>query len=141
SDRFLSEVTDWSGDQTRFFNPAAALADRFLIDDRLPLLKFDTLRFDPYELGARRLLAEAERRMPRLMSGVREFIDATRDRYPFRAGETNAPVGERTLRESGLGYCLDPASLRAGADGGPAHAPAPAPTPAPAPALEGLPIS
>ena len=106
-DRFLSELTDWSGKQTLNFNPAAAMADRFLLEDRLPLLKFDTLRYDPYELGADHLLATAETQKPELMHGVRAFLDETKHRYPFRHGENNIVVSERSLRDSGLGYCLD----------------------------------
>lgn len=108
-DSFLSELTDWTGDQTKNFNPAAAWADRFLLDDRLPLLKFDTLRYDPYELGAERLLREAEKQKPTLMEGVREFLNATRDRYAFRPGENNVVVSDRERERSGLGYCMDEA--------------------------------
>lgn len=116
TDKFLSELTDWSGDQTLYFNPACAMADRFLLDDRLPLLKFDTLRYDPYELDADRLLREAEAAKPALLDGVRDFLLATKDRYPFRVGENNVVVSPRSLRRSGLGYCLDPAFLAAQRD-------------------------
>lgn len=111
TDRLLSELTDWSGDQTLYFNPAAAMADRFLLEDRLPLLKFDTLRFDPYELDAGHLLSSAEQAKPELMAGVRDFLTSTKDRYPFRVGENNVLVSPRALRRSGLGYCLDPMYL------------------------------
>lgn len=116
-EKFLSELTDWSADQTLYFNPAAAMADRFLLEDRLPLLKFDTLRFDPYELGVDRLLTAAEEQKPEVMRGVRAFLEETRHRYPYRAGENNIVVSERSLRDSGLGYCLDEAFL-AGSSGG-----------------------
>ncbi|WP_349829299.1 rhamnan synthesis F family protein, partial [Brevibacterium litoralis] len=108
-DKYMSEVLEWDGDRTLNFNPACALADRFLVDDRLPLLKFDTLRYDPYELGAERLLSTAEATRPDLLEGVRDFLTATKPKYPFRPGENNIVVSERSLRASGLGYCLDPA--------------------------------
>ena len=69
------------------WNPVAALADRALGSARLPLVKIDTLRFDPMGLGARRLLALCETEYPAAFEGVREFLARTRSRYPYRRGE------------------------------------------------------
>jgi rhamnosyltransferase len=69
------------------WNPVAALADRALHGARLPLVKIDTLRFDPYGLDAGRLLAGCERRYPADFAGVREFLDRTTTAYPVRSGE------------------------------------------------------
>ena len=47
------------------WNPSAALADRALDGGRLPYVKLDTLRFDPYGLGADKLLDYCEEQLPR----------------------------------------------------------------------------
>jgi len=86
------------------WNPMAALADRVLDDGRLPVVKIDTLRFDPYRLGADRLLAECERRYPDHFAGVREYLERTNALYPPRKGEDHGlsrpPAGLRQL----IGY-------------------------------------
>ncbi|WP_203136355.1 rhamnan synthesis F family protein [Microbacterium sp. JZ31] len=97
----------WGDDRFRRYNPAIVLADRLLLDARLPLLKFDTLRFDPAGLDAARLLAEAERTYPHEMASVREFLRDTRASYPFRPGEHNVLRDPAELASSGLGYCMD----------------------------------
>ena len=51
------------------WNPAAALADRALDHGRLPYVKLDTLRFDPYGLGADKLLGYCERELPQRSPG------------------------------------------------------------------------
>ncbi|MGO4493339.1 rhamnan synthesis F family protein [Arthrobacter sp. 2YAF22_2] len=92
----------------RNWNPAIAFADRILDGARMPILKFDVLRFDPYELGAAHLLSECERAMPDDFLGVRAFLDDTRRLYPFRPGEINLPTSAQELRDSGIGYGHDP---------------------------------
>lgn len=94
------------------WNPGLAYADRVLLGDRLPLLKIDALRFDPYALGADRLLTACETQKPAAFSGVREFLEATAQDYPVRAGEENVPVDDADLVRGGVGYCSDPAYLR-----------------------------
>ncbi|WP_455905409.1 rhamnan synthesis F family protein [Microbacterium sp.] len=96
----------------RAYNPAVALADRMLTDLRLPLLKFDTLRYDPYGLGAMRLLREAEQSLPTHMDGVREFLRTTRPNYAFRPHEHNRLADPIALARSGVGYCTDSAFMR-----------------------------
>ncbi|MCD4524766.1 rhamnan synthesis F family protein [Nocardioides sp. cx-173] len=59
------------------WNPAIALADVALDGGRLPYVKIDTLRYDPYGLGADRLLLLCEQRYPEAFAGVREYLDAT----------------------------------------------------------------
>ncbi|GAB3183060.1 hypothetical protein GCM10027060_17180 [Nesterenkonia halophila] len=97
------------------WNPAVAFADRILDDSRLPLLKFDTLRFDPYALGADDLLAACVAREPEHFGEVREFLDATRENYPVRPGEKNLPVTRQELRRKRIGYLLDEATTATGA--------------------------
>lgn len=91
----------------RSWNPAAAFADRVLEAGRLPLLKFDVLRFDPYALGADHLLKMCEQADPNSFIGVREFLNQTSKSYPFRPGERNLPPSPGRLVETGVGYCYD----------------------------------
>lgn len=98
---------NWHEERFRRYNPAIGLADRLLLNARLPILKFDTLRFDPYGLGSARLLGGAESAFPRDLEGVREFLRETRPDYPFRPGEHNILSDPAELRSSGLGYCMD----------------------------------
>jgi rhamnosyltransferase len=74
------------------WNPSAGMADRALDHGRLPYVKIDTLRYDPYGLNAAKLLDLCERRFPAAFEGVREFIAETDARYPRRPGETLRPV-------------------------------------------------
>jgi len=69
------------------WNPMAALADRALDGARLPVVKLDTLRYDPYRLGAGTLLDKAELEYPAAFAGVRAFLERTSDRYTLRANE------------------------------------------------------
>ena len=107
--RVVSEIAEWDESHLSKFNPAIALADRVLVHNRLPLVKFDTLRYDPYELGAGHLLKRCEDVLPEYFGGVRRFLRETNTHYPFRRGESNLAVSPRQLRDSGLGYCHDAA--------------------------------
>ncbi len=69
------------------WNPAAAMADRALDDGRLPYVKLDTLRYDPYGLGADKLLTYCEEALPEVFAGVREFMEETAGFYPPRPHE------------------------------------------------------
>lgn len=107
--KVIGDTRPSSGELLRLYNPAVALADRILMNQRLPLLKFDTLRFDPYGLGAARLLQETEEALPDHMHGVREFLRTTRPSYGFRPREHNRLSDPILLARSGLGYCTDSA--------------------------------
>ena len=74
------------------WNPARGLADRVLDDARLPYVKIDTLRYDPYNLDANRLLALCEKRFPERFAGVREFLRETSEWYPLRDNERLHPT-------------------------------------------------
>jgi lipopolysaccharide biosynthesis protein len=104
--RTVLEVSPTSIEQ-RNWNPAVAFADRALDGIKLPVLKFDVLRFDPYALGADHLLSECEAAMPDEFAGVRNFLNETSAFYPFRAGERNVPVSPQLLRDSEIGYGYD----------------------------------
>jgi len=74
------------------FNPATALADRALEGGRMPFVKIDTLRYDPYGLGADALLGSCEHRFPEEFRGVREYLAETAADYPVRRGEGLRPL-------------------------------------------------
>ena len=64
-----AEVREWRERANEPWNPARSLADRVLDDARLPYVKIDTLRYDPYNLDAERLLELCERRFPQRFDG------------------------------------------------------------------------
>lgn len=74
------------------WNPMSALADRALDGARLPVVKIDTLRYDPYRLGSGVLLEACEREYPQMFAGVREFLQRTAVAYPGRVGELSGPA-------------------------------------------------
>jgi len=84
------------------WNPCAGLADRALGEARLPFIKIDTLRFDPYGHGPARLLEAAERERPAAFAGVRDDFDRTANYYPPRSAEVlpSPSVPLRALRRT-----------------------------------------
>ena len=63
------------------YNPMNALWDRAL-DRRLPFVKLETLRDDPYLLDPREtMLAELEAAFPDAFEGVREYLERVRPRF------------------------------------------------------------
>jgi rhamnosyltransferase len=74
------------------WNPSAALADRALDGGRLPYVKLDTLRYDPYGLGADKLLTYCEQQLPDAFAGVRQFMADTAVFYPPRPTEKLRPT-------------------------------------------------
>lgn len=78
----------WWAEQARApWNPSIALADVALDGGRMPFVKIDTLRYDPYGLNSERLLDLCEQRFPDAFAGVREFLAETAHRYPPRPEE------------------------------------------------------
>ncbi len=90
--RTRAEVREWRERAGEPWNPARSLADRVLDDARLPYVKIDTLRYDPYNLDAARLLELCERRFPQRFAGVREFLEETSEDYPLRDNERLHPT-------------------------------------------------
>jgi Rhamnan synthesis protein F len=90
--RSRAEVREWRERANEPWNPARSLADRVLDNARLPYVKIDTLRYDPYNLDARRLLELCERRFPQRFAGVREFLEETAQYYPLRDTERLLPT-------------------------------------------------
>jgi hypothetical protein len=90
----------YAAERKAAWNPAIGLADVALDEARLPYVKLDTLRHDPYGLNAAKLLSLCERRFPDAFAGVREHIESTRDLYPPRPRERlrATPVALRPLR-------------------------------------------
>jgi rhamnosyltransferase len=62
-------------------NPMLGLWDRALPDGRLPFVKLEALRDDPYDLGAENTLSQCEQAFPEQFAGVREYLDRTRQSY------------------------------------------------------------
>lgn len=62
------------------WNPNMALADAAL-DGRMPVVKMSALRYDPFKLGADKLLTRLEERYPAEMDGVRAYLDRTARAY------------------------------------------------------------
>ncbi len=75
------------------WNPMAALADRALDGARLPVVKLDTLRYDPYRLGAASLLDRCEQAYPDRFAGVRDHLARTGASYALRSGEPGSATG------------------------------------------------
>lgn len=65
-------------------NPVITMADAALDGGRLPLVKIEALRHDPYGLGAAYLLAEGDRRFPEAFAGVADYLARTGTRYERR---------------------------------------------------------
>lgn len=84
--------TWWRTHHKDAWNPAIALADRALEDGRLPYVKLDTLRYDPYGLGSDKLLSMCEERFPDRFEGVRAFIEETQQFYRPRDLEVLLPT-------------------------------------------------
>lgn len=74
------------------WNPATAFADAALDHGRLPLVKIDTLRHDPYGLGSTKLLALCEKAYPAEFAEVRAYLARTAPQYPTRKGEELRPT-------------------------------------------------
>ncbi|MGH8963178.1 MAG: rhamnan synthesis F family protein [Jatrophihabitantaceae bacterium] len=69
------------------WNPNAALADRALGPATLPIVKIDTLRYDPYGLDAERLLRAGLASHPEEFAEVPAYLARTAPFYPDRPNE------------------------------------------------------
>jgi hypothetical protein len=69
------------------WNPTYALADAAVRGDRLPLVKLELIRFDPYGLGTAHLLENCRRAHPAEFEGVAEYLGRTAGFYPPRPAE------------------------------------------------------
>lgn len=73
--RTLNPMIVLGGWNASMATPEAAL------DGRMPMVKISTLRYDPYRVGADRLLSRLEAAYPAAMDGVRDYLDRTADAY------------------------------------------------------------
>jgi len=62
------------------WNPTYVLWDE-VFDGRLPFVKLDVLRDDPYDIGKEEALARLEAAYPAELTGVREYLERTRDEF------------------------------------------------------------
>ncbi|MBB2976332.1 rhamnosyltransferase [Microbacterium endophyticum] len=90
--------------ESRFLNPSTVYADSVFDNTRFPLVKFDTLRYDPYWLDSAALLSMCEARFPNEFDGVREYIDATASFYPGRRWENDSSSSLSALQRRRVGY-------------------------------------
>lgn len=88
----ISALARFRRDGREPWNPTYGLADSALHEARLPVVKLDTLRHDPYGLDAERLLRLCEDRYSAEFEGVRAFLERTASRYPTRKGEALRPT-------------------------------------------------
>lgn len=85
-------------------NWATDFADFVFDRARYPVVKFDTLRYDPHWLGADRLLRDCEQVFPAAFAGVREYMAATAAAYPGRRFENDRPVAIGPIGRVVYGY-------------------------------------
>ena len=52
-----------------------------VFDGRLPFVKLEVLRDDPYEIGKEKALARLEEAFPAELAGVREYLERTREEF------------------------------------------------------------
>ena len=62
------------------WNPTYVLWDA-VFDGRLPFVKLEVLRDDPYDIGKEQALARLEEAYPAELAGVREYLDRTREEF------------------------------------------------------------
>nr|WP_241248339.1 rhamnan synthesis F family protein [Nocardioides sp. KC13] len=86
-------------------NPCNTMADSVLDGGRLPIVKIETLRDDPYALDAEALLRHCEQAYPDEFSGVRAYLDETREARGRRLTKVVPLTAERRLDGRSLAYC------------------------------------
>lgn len=70
------------------WNPMSGLADSALRgESRLPLVKLDTIRYDPYGLNSARLLRKCTEQYPESFAGMDDYLARTASRYRPRPRE------------------------------------------------------
>ena len=86
-------------------NPCNTMADSVLDAGRLPIVKIETLRDDPYALDAEALLRHCEQAYPSVFEGVRDYLDHTREARGRRLTKVTPLSPERRLDGRALAYC------------------------------------
>lgn len=90
--------------ESNHLNWATDFADFAFDDARYPVVKFDTLRYDPHWLDAGKLLRLSESEFPDAFQGVREYMDQTAHAYPGRPFENSRPVTLDPVTAALVGY-------------------------------------
>ena len=108
TDKFFSARRALDAAEADKLNWSSAFADSALDRGRLPLIKFDTFRYDPYWLGAGGLLSALEKQYPRAMSGVRGYLDETGPFYRARAFENYGFAKLSPAERMSIGYATKP---------------------------------
>jgi hypothetical protein len=118
------------------WNPTYVLWDAVFDDGRLPFVKLDVLRDDPYDVGKEEALTRLEAAYPAELAGVREYLDRTCDEFrrlrglhgidPVRGVHATAPLSggwvardaDDDAEENRDEAAADPAGARDGGDPG-----------------------
>lgn len=95
-------------------NPCNTMADSVLDAGRLPIVKIETLRDDPYALDAEALLRHCEQAYPDAFAGVRDYLDETREARGRRLTKVEPLTAERRLDGRSLAYGAAPSPAGAG---------------------------
>ncbi|WP_193598489.1 rhamnan synthesis F family protein [Microbacterium sp. YJN-G] len=85
-------------------NWSSVFADSTLDRGRLPVIKLDVLRHDPYWLGAAALLQSLEARYPLQMQGVRDYLEETTPLYAKRQFENHGSTRLNVVEKALFGY-------------------------------------
>lgn len=85
-------------------NTSSAFADSVFDGGRLPVVKFDVLRNDPFWLDSAALLADLEREYPAMMAGVREHLAAISEHYQIRPYENHRFAHLSPFERTMVGY-------------------------------------
>lgn len=95
--------------EANFLNWSSAFADAALAEGRLPVLKLDVLRYDPFWLDSEALFRAMEAEYPERMESVRDFIKVTAPFYAPRPNENGGPaVLTAAERQSARMYAAPP---------------------------------
>lgn len=92
TDNYFEPTNASDPEEADLLNWSSAFADYALDFGRLPVLKFDVLRYDPFWLDSKALLDVLERTYPNHMESVREYIRDTSVFYTPREYENGAPA-------------------------------------------------
>ncbi|SCY40962.1 Rhamnan synthesis protein F [Microbacterium sp. LKL04] len=91
-------------EESNRLNWATDFADFVFDRARYPLVKFDTLRYDPHWLDSAKLLALCEEEFPDAFAGVRSYMDETAHVYPGRPLENSGSARLDPITARAVGY-------------------------------------
>ncbi|MCR2818077.1 hypothetical protein NQ166_04425 [Microbacterium sp. zg.Y1090] len=94
--------------QADALNAAIVYADSVFASERMPLVKFDTLRYDSHWLDTEKLLSLCEDAYPGAFAGVREYLRETDPLYPDRPTDNRPPARLSRWTAHRVGYSARP---------------------------------